>query len=116
MVTVSQIMFVGVILCLITVAISGCIDKEGEGIDENLTQSLTPFQTDSTVPPAPKQLFLHPNSIETFQFWGHNMTISYLAISPHLVELTIDGDTETYRDKPQHQMLGKSLRLLCHEK
>lgn len=93
--TVYQIMFVGVILCLITTTISGCIDKEEEdGINKNITPSLTQFQTDSTVPPAPKQLFLHPNSSETFLFWGHNITISYLSISPHLVEFTINGDTE----------------------
>lgn len=91
----SQIL-IRVLLCLITTTISGCIDKEEErGINENITPALTLFQADSTILPAPKQLFLHPNSSETFLFWDHNITISYLAISPHLVEVTIDEDTET---------------------
>jgi len=65
---ISQIMFTGVTLCSITVAISGCIQKEEEeGMDENLTPSVTPFQTDSTVSPASRQLFIHPDSSETFQ-------------------------------------------------
>lgn len=93
--TISQIMFTDVTSGLITAAIRGCIDKEEEvGIDGNLTPSLTPFQTDATVPPAPKPQFLHPNSSETFQFQGNNITISYLSTSSYQVEVTIDGDTE----------------------
>jgi len=93
---VSQIMFIGVTLCSITAAISGCIHKEEkEGMNENLTPSLTPFQTDSTISPAPKQLFLHLNSSETFQFQGNNLTIPYLSPSSHLAEVTTDGDIET---------------------
>ena len=92
---VSKIMFIEVILCSITAEISGCIDKEKEdGIDNNLTPYLTPFQTDPTVSPASKQLFLHPNSSETFQFQGNNLTISYLSPSLHLVDANIDMDTE----------------------
>ncbi|MBA1341574.1 MAG: hypothetical protein C5S40_05480 [ANME-2 cluster archaeon] len=93
--TISQIMFTGVTFGSITAAIRGCIDKEEEeGTDENFTPSLTPFQTDATVLPASKPLFLHPNSSETFQFQGNNITISYLSTSSHQVEVTIGGDTE----------------------
>jgi len=91
--TVSQIMFTRVTFSSITAAISGCIDNE-EDIGINLTPSLTPFQTNPTVSPAPKQLFLHPNSSETFQFQDNNITISYLSPSLHQVEVTMDGDTE----------------------
>lgn len=105
--TVSQIMFTGVTLCSITAAINGCIDKEEEeGIDENLTPPLTPFQTDSRVLPAPKQLFLHPNSSETFQFQCNNLTISYLSPSPHLVEVTTDGDIEAIEIKRSTKCKG----------
>jgi len=92
---VSQIMFTRVTLSSIVAYVSGCIDKEKEdGIDKNLTPSLTPFQTDPTVSPASKQLFLHPDSSETFQFQGNNITIPYLSTSLHQVEVTIGEDTK----------------------
>ena len=92
----SQIIGLSLITCLITMIISGCID-EGEnanGIYQNITPFFTPEQPDSYAPPAPKQLFIYPNSSETFQFWGYNMTVSYLSAFPHVVEVTIDGVTE----------------------
>ena len=97
----SKIMFAGVTLYSITAAISGCKCKEQEeSIDEYLTPSLTPFQTDSTVASAPKQLFLHPNSSETFQFRDHNtVATSYLSRSPYLFEVTTGGDTEAIEIK-----------------
>lgn len=93
----SQIIGLSLITCLITMIISGCID-EGEnanGIDQNITPFFTPEQPDTPAPPAPKQLFIYPNSSETFQFWDYNMTISYLSAFPHVVEVTINGVTET---------------------
>jgi len=100
MATVSQIMFTRVTLCSITAAIGEYIDNEEE-IDKgiNLILSSTQFQTDSTVSPASKQLFLHPNSSETFQFQGNNLTIYYLSPFPHQVEVTIDGGTEAIEIK-----------------
>lgn len=93
--TISQIMFTGVTLGSTTAAISEGVDKvEEEGIDENITLSLTQFQTDPTVLLASEPLFLHSNSSETFQFPSHNITISYLSPSPHTVEVTLGGDTE----------------------
>ena len=93
--TTSKIMFTGVTLGSITAAISEGVDKvEEEVIDENITPSLTQFQTDSTVLLASKQLFLHSNSSKTFQFPSHNIAISHLSTSLHLVEVTIDGNTE----------------------
>ncbi|MBE0524569.1 MAG: hypothetical protein IBX40_09600 [Methanosarcinales archaeon] len=92
----SRIMYAGLFVCKLTPIISGCIDKKDlGGIDENFTQILTSVKPDSEVPPAPQQLFINHYSSETFQFRGHNIMISDLAISPHLVEVTVDGDTET---------------------
>ena len=91
----SRIMYAGLFVCKLTPIISGCIDKKDlGGIDKNLTPTLTSVNPDSEVPPAPQQLFINPSSSETVQFRGHNIMISDLAISPHLVEVTIDGDTE----------------------
>ncbi len=64
-------------------------------IDQGTTPFSTPEKPGASVPPAPKQLFLYPNFSESFQFWSHNMTVSYLSSSPHMVEVTIDGDIET---------------------
>ena len=105
--TISQIMFTGVTLNSITAAIRGCINKEEEeGTDKNLTPFLTPFQTGSTVLPASKPQFLHPNSSETSQFPGNNIAVSYLSTSLHLAEVTIDGDTEAIKINRSTKCLG----------
>ncbi len=49
-----------------------------------------------TVPPAPKQIYLHPGAMESFNFWGHDVSINYLLQnSSHIVEITIDDIKET---------------------
>ncbi len=92
-----QIIGLCLFLCLFTIIISGCMDKVENipDIDQDTTPFSTPSKPGTSVLPAPKQMFLYPNSCESFQFWGHNMTVSYLSSSPHLVEVTIDGVTET---------------------
>ena len=107
MLTISQIMFTGATFGPITAEIIGYINKEeDEGTDKYLTSSLTLFQTDSTVLPASKPLFMHPNSSETSQFQGNNITTSYLSPSPNQVEVTIDGETEAIEINRSTKYLG----------
>jgi len=110
MINMSQIISLCLFSCLFMVIISGCIDKVENipDIDQDTTPFSTPVKPGASVPPAPKQLFLYPNSCESFQFWGHNMTISYLSSSPHLVEVTIDGDIETIEINRSTQCPGSN--------
>ena len=105
-----QIIGLGSFLFLFTIIISGCMDKVENipDIDQETTPFSTPAKPDASVPPAPKQLFLFPNSSESFQFWSHNMTVSYLSSFPHLVEVTIDGDIETIEINRSTQCPGSN--------
>lgn len=78
------------ILTILTLAIvlGGCIEKKKE---------LSVVTPSDIVPPAPKQLYLHPGTTENFNFWGHEVSINYtLQNSNHSVEITIDGNKETF--------------------
>jgi len=83
---------------LLAIFFSGCIEKPKE----------SPVGTPSSVvPPAPKQLYLHPNTTENFNFWGHDVSINYLLQnSNHIIEITIDGNKET---------IIKSITEPCHD-
>lgn len=72
------------LIVLLALLLSGCIET---------TKESTPSVT---VPPAPKQIYLHPDTTENFNFWGHDVLINYaLQNSSHNVEITIDGNKET---------------------
>jgi len=73
---------------MIAILFSGCIE---------IPKQSPPVETPSNiVPPAPKQIYLHPNTTESFNFWGHSVLINYiLQNSSHNIEITIDGNKET---------------------
>lgn len=80
----------------LAVLLSGCIEIPKES---------TPVGTPSgAVPPAPKQIYLYPDTTENFNFWGHDILINYvLQNSSHNIEITIDGNKETIKQSITEQ-------------
>lgn len=77
----------GITILTLAILLSGCVEKK------NQISNVTPS---SIVPQAPKQIYLHPDKIENFTFWGHNVSINYtLQNSSHNIEMTLDGNKET---------------------
>lgn len=77
----------GIMILTLAILLSGCVEKK------NQISVVTPS---SIVPQGPKQIYLHPDTIENFNFWGHNVSINYtLQNSSHTIEMTLDGNKET---------------------
>jgi|SRR5665648_60867 len=75
-------------LVLLAILFSGCTEIQNE--------SPPIVDPSGAVPPAPKQIYLYPDTTENFTFWGHDVLINYrLQNSNHNIEITIDGKKET---------------------
>lgn len=76
------------LMIMLAILLAGCVETQKEPAN--------PKTPSGAVPPAPKQLYLHPDSTEKFNFWGHDVSVNYILLeSNHNIEITIDGKKET---------------------
>ena len=88
-----------VLILSMGIAASGCIVQVPDNDNSvNTTQqtNITMPMKQTSVPMAPKQLYIYPNDVLNFMYRGHNISIKYLTSSPQQeIWLSLDGKEKT---------------------
>ncbi len=84
-----------IVAIIAAAAVVGCISQPP---GEKITNETPPPVT--TVPPAPKQLYIKAGQFEEFTYWGHNITVNYTSAYPtQEVKVILDGSERTLQKK-----------------